>query len=352
MKESEIEQKAKKALLECLKEIPFVRVHVVKNGRRHERGGFSVEIESGQSPARLVVEAKNIGQPRVVREAVNQWLRYKATCPEAYAVFVAPYISPQAAEICAKEGIGYLDLAGNCRLCFGQVYISKEGKPNPLAQKRDLRSIYSPRAERILRVLLAKPSRAWRVQALAQEAKVSLGQAFNVKKLLTDREWISTTDEGFSLSEPVKLLAEWEANYDPERNETKEYYSMGPIAEIERTLGTYCENQKIPYALAGFSSAARYAPMVRYQRAMAYVGESINGVAQALRLKPVTSGANVSLMAPYDEGVLFGVEKVDGTNVTSPVQTYLDLKQMKARGEEAAEFLKQQVIQPKWTAST
>jgi hypothetical protein len=85
---------------------------------------------------------------------------------------------------------------------------------------------------------------------------------------------------------------------------------------------------------------------------MAYVGENLNGVALALELKPVTSGANVSLMVPYDEGVRFGAENLGGTNVTSPIQTYLDLKQMKARGEEAAEFLKQQVIQPKWPANT
>jgi hypothetical protein len=352
MKDPEIEQKANEALLACLKEVPFVRVQAVDEDRHEEGVDLFFEVESEQRPTRLMVEARNIGQPRLVREAVKNLLRYKANCPEAYAVFVAPYISPQAAEICAKEGIGYLDLAGNCRLCFARVFISKEGKPNPLAQKRGLRSLYSPRAERVLRVLLADPSRAWKVQPLADEAKVSLGQAFNVKKLLTDREWTSTTEEGFSLGEPAKLLAEWETNYNPKRNETKEYYSMRPVAELERMLGRLCENQKIPYALAGFSSAARYAPMVRYQRAMAYVGENLNGVALALELKPVTSGANVSLMVPYDEGVRFGAENLGGTNVTSPIQTYLDLKQMKARGEEAAEFLKQQVIQPKWPANT
>jgi hypothetical protein len=34
--------------------------------------------------------------------------------------------------------------------------------------------------------------------------------------------------------------------------------------------------------------------------------------------------------------------------VTSPVQTYLDLRQIKGRGDEAAEFLKHQVIEITW----
>jgi hypothetical protein len=56
----------------------------------------------------------------------------------------------------------------------------------------------------------------------------------------------------------------------------------------------------------------------------------------------------VNLIIPYDEGVLYGSETKDGTNVTSSVQTYLDLREIKGRGEEAADFLKQQVIEKTW----
>jgi hypothetical protein len=52
--------------------------------------------------------------------------------------------------------------------------------------------------------------------------------------------------------------------------------------------------------------------------------------------------------ACHDDGVLYGAETKGDATVTSPVQTYLDLRQIKGRGEEAADFLKQQVIQPSW----
>ena len=46
--------------------------------------------------------------------------------------------------------------------------------------------------------------------------------------------------------------------------------------------------------------------------------------------------------------MFFGAEKVDDIRVTSPIQTYLDLKSLKGRGEEAAQFLRQQIIQKRW----
>src|SRR5260370_40391697 len=123
MREQEIERQAKEVLLNCLKEIPFLRVQSVKIEGRGGSADLCFEVESERRRTHLVAEVKKIGQPRMVREAVNSLLRYREKFPEAYAVFVAPYVSPQAAEICTKEGIGFMDMAGNCRLCFDKVFI-------------------------------------------------------------------------------------------------------------------------------------------------------------------------------------------------------------------------------------
>lgn len=236
-------------------------------------------------------------------------------------------------------------------LAFDQVYFSKEGKENAFSRKRDLRSLYSPKAERVLRQLLSTPMRYWKMQPLAEAANVSLGQAANVKRLLLQREWIKIGEDGFRLIAPAKLLAEWSENYNFGCNTLREYYSMRSVADLECLLADDCEQNNVRYALAGFSSAARFAPMVRYQRAMAYVSDNIDEVARRLELKAVASGANISLVAPYDDGVFSGAETKDAVKVTSPLQTYLDLSQIKERGEEAAEFLKEKVLQPTWPTS-
>ncbi|MBO1347282.1 MAG: hypothetical protein EBE86_007735 [Hormoscilla sp. GUM202] len=296
----------------------------------------------------MFVEAKSSGQPRLAREAVNKLWRAIAQKGSAYGVFIAPYISPTSAEICAAEGIGCLDLAGNCRLCFGQVYIHKEGKPNPFSQKRYLRSLYAPKSERILRVLLSQSHKAWKVKALASEANVSLGLVSNVKKLLSDREWLSTSADGFCLSHPAALLADWAQNYNYRHNQAFDFYSFKTVGEIEEVLASTCSELGIRYALTGFSGAARYAPVVRYQRVMAYVDADIESLANLLNLKAVNGGANVSLLSPYDEGVFYQARSVDGQAIASGIQLYLDLLGFRGRGEEAATALLEQVIMPQW----
>jgi hypothetical protein len=63
----------------------------------------------------------------------------------------------------------------------------------------------------------------------------------------------------------------------------------------------------------------------------------------------VPSGANVTLLVPYDSGVFYGARAYDDISVVSPVQLYLDLVSYKGRGEEAAQFLFERVIEPAWS---
>lgn len=346
---SELEEKALDALEACLGRVPFVTMESVE---QEPSGSLLPDILAtvriAQKRQRIMVEVKGNGQPRVVRSVIYQLLRYREKNPDVYCVFAAPYISPQAAEICIKEGVGHIDLAGNCRLTFDHVYIEQEGKANPFAQKRDLRSLYSPKAERVVRVLLDNPKRVWRVQPLAAEAMVSLGQVSNVKSLLQDREWLTSTETGLQLCAPDQLLAEWADNYNFKRNTTRNYYTLKSIAEIEADLAAICRQLEIPYVLTGFSAAARYAPAVRYQRATVYVGKKADEVARLLALKEVTTGANVALLIPYDEGVMYGYRLMDGIQVATPIQVYLDLLHVKGRGEEASAMLLDDVIRKSW----
>ena len=345
-----LENMAVEAMRASLSKVPFLRIEAIKREPDSEadKPDFLVKIAMPEGELYLVVEVKTNGQPRFAREAVNQLLRHRDSFPQTYAVFMAPYITPNAAEICAKEDIGYMDLAGNCRLCFDKVYIEEEGKPNLFAKRRDLRSLYSPKAERVIRVLLNNPRRVWKTVELAEEAQVSLGQVSNVKRLLMDREWIQTEKSGFVLGQPEQLLQEWDKNYSFRKNTTRDFYSLKGVGETESDLGEICDRDGVKYALTSFSGAVRLAPAVRYQRAVAYVAETDKDIVSQLGLKRVTSGANVTLLSPYDEGVFYGARKIDGIWIASPIQIHLDLRGFRGRGEEAALVLLDQIIKPAW----
>jgi Transcriptional regulator, AbiEi antitoxin, Type IV TA system len=350
VKERRIEEVAQGVLLEQLKGVPFLQVGRIAEQRRtgDAQIDFMASVRTRDGRFRLVCEVKSSGQPRIARQACLQLLEYTRLNPRDYPVFVAPFISAQSAEICEGLNVGYLDLAGNCRLAFDQVYIQKGQYPNPATVKRELRSLYSPKAERLLRVLLTNPRKTWKTQPLAREADVSLGQVANVKKLLADREWIRTYQDGLILSNPNDLLEEWAKNYRFERNRVEEFYTLESIGEIEAALSSACEESKVPLGFTAFSGAARLSPAVRYQRVSAYVSGDIRSLAKAAGLKPVPSGANVSLIAPYDDGVLYGSRRVEGLPVISATQIYLDLLGVRGRGEEAANAILEEVLKPSW----
>lgn len=356
VKGDSLEKQARKTLLAYLQEIPFLQAEPVSS-RPTRPQNLNVEpdillrLKYAHDERLLLVEVKNSGQPKTARAAINQLSRYQEKLPNSYGLFFAPYISPRAADLCKAENIGYADLAGNCYLSLPQIYIRREEWPNPLKQKRELRSLYSPKAARILRVLLvtAGERRPWKVEALAKEAGVSLGQVSNVKKRLAEREWIQSEPEGFWLSAPADVLQEWSKIYNYRRHTVHDFYSLKSIADMEADLASLCEQEGLQYALAGFSAGARLAPSVRFQRAMAYMTGNVEKLAKKMKLKKVASGANLSIMVPSDDGVFYGARPAaDGAQIVAPIQAYLDLKGYRGRGEEAAEAIFEQVIKPTW----
>ncbi|MCX6077937.1 MAG: type IV toxin-antitoxin system AbiEi family antitoxin [Chloroflexi bacterium] len=329
------------ALQACLKQIPFIEVALIRPNP--DLPGLSASLLVRGSPFMLLVRFQSSGQPRLARLAVYELKAAMSEMTDTYGVFSAPYISPQAAAICRDAGIGYFDLAGNCYLSFGGVYIHKVGSANPFGEKRDLRSLYSPKAERILRVLLTAPRQSWKTQELAQAAQVSLGQVANVKKLLADREWLKTDPAGMSLSNPSALLDEWAQRYDFRRNQIKEFYTLAGVAEAEALFSEACEQLGFSYALTGFSAANRIAPMVRYQRISAFINGEIEPIVTSLGWKHVSSGANISLLMPYDNGVFHDAKNVGGSQIVGLVQTYLDLQNSRGRGQEAADAIRKEL---------
>lgn len=351
MKITDLEDKALESLRYSLKDVSFVELVEDEQtpGDARERWDRSLWLRLPDQEIRLRLEIKSNGEPRVARDAVNQLLRLQGGARGSYGVFVAPWISAAAARICREAGMGYVDLAGNCYLVFGGVHIERDGRPNPFAAKRELRSLYSPKAARVVRVLLCDPRRRWKLQALADEAQVSLGQAHKVKSLLADREWLLAEANGIGLRDPADLLMEWARSYSRQKRKAYHYYTSETLAKAEESLATACSHSGIRYALAAFSAAARYAPFVRYQRVFAYLEEHrLAELVQSLHLKETSSGANLVLWIPDDEGVWYGAQVLAGADVTSSIQTYLDLRSLHERGDEAARFLLEQEIKPGW----
>ncbi len=357
MTEKELIKQIKNIIVAVFNNTGFIKIIKIKenavSGIPRQLYDLSVKVQTDDnSKYTLVFEIKTAGQPKYARIAISQLKEMISKNINYYGVFASMFISNETRKICQENNTGFIDIAGNCFFNFDNVFLSVEGKSNPFPDKRPLKTLFYPKSSRALRVLLSNPKNTWFVKNLSNEAGISLGQAFLVKKKLLEEELIEELEvEGlkkFKLVSPEKLLNEWAKNYNYNKNTINNYYSLDDVKTIESNIVNYCNTKKIRYSFTLTSGASLVAPFLRYNRVFVYMVDDIKKIAKELNLKEVSSGSNVSILKPYDEGVFYKSQVINGIHVINNIQLYMDLINYKERGEEAAKFLYEQRIRKNW----
>ncbi len=311
-----------------------------------QRADLLVKFQMGSQEHLLALEVAGLGQPRQIREAVTRLSDIRRDLPAAYPVALAEYIGPQSASLLRRNNFGYVDLSGNCYLAFENVLIEKEGKPNTRPSTRPLKSLFAPRATRVVRVLLANAEHGWRLEELAKAAEVSLGHAHNVVKRLEELAWaVREERQRIYLAKPADLLDAWCEAYSYRENVVATYLSPERItrrlmAEIVRLA--LAEGRR--YAFTLHAGAALVAPNIRFPIIHCYLEGAPDPLARALGLRPGEGEGNVHLLTPYDSGVFYGRLEKSGLSVACLPQLYADLYRYERRGREQAEYLRREAM--------
>ena len=308
---------------------------------------LAVKFRLGEQERLVVVEVSSLGQPRQIRAAVTRLSDMRRELAGAYPVAAAVYIGPQSARILKDNNLGYVDLSGNCYLAFDQVLIEKEGKRNVRPSTRPLRSLFAPRATRVVRVLLTEPARPWRLEELAKAAEVSLGHSHNVVKRLEDLRWVARDDaQRIHLGKPADLLQAWCESYTVRSNEITSYFvpervSRKLMTDIARAAGA--DGRRYAFTLG--AGLALVAPQPRLTGLHCYLDGDPAQLASVLGLRPTAeSDAGLHILTPYDPGVFYGVLEKAGLKVVSVPQLYADLVHYDRRGAEQAEHLRREAM--------
>jgi hypothetical protein len=355
-KELKIAREAALQLTAIIEEVPETNVGPIG----HEPCGpgsdldFLLHFSINGKPQVLACEVKASGQPRYARNAIFQLRNYVAhEAEQASPVFIAPYLSKEVRQLCRTHQINYCDLQGNCRLALPGLFIERSVAEKPPSERRELKSLFRPKAARVLRFLLREPHRLVKLTEISREARVSIGQAHNVKEALIARDWGASNSDGFRLTEPDALLDTWREVYEPPEGSTLEFYTLlhGKVLETALRDAVAKANSDGHAVLASFTAAEWLAPFVRHPTSHLYADTAaLLHLKNALELSPARVGANVRITVPTDEGVLLDtIEPVPGLLVTSPAQTYLDLSAAGERGREAADHLRLYCLQ--WPSS-
>ena len=121
----------------------------------------------------LVVCARSSGQPRVAREATNALYRDQSRFRDPYPVLAAPYISPTAADVCRREGVG------------GLLGINAPWPSSPFASSVLLAAVVPPqqlRPERVLVGARMHSKRLWGINAGVRGGKEARFQPARVTR--------------------------------------------------------------------------------------------------------------------------------------------------------------------------
>jgi hypothetical protein len=339
-------------LLELLAQVPMIRgVETVLPQQTQMDTDIDalvwLQLEERRQP--LACELLANGQPRHVRLAIWELTNaIRRNCPEAIPLLIAPFFSPASQALCTEHQIAFFDHQGNARLVFDGVFIERLAAGRPAAVRRDLKSLFTPKAAQVLRILLRDPWRAWRVTELAETAEVSIGQVSNVRRGLLDREWATVTDEGLILKNPDAVLDAWSDDYPGLSGKRLNYYTTLHGKGLEDAfLELFSDQRDRPgVLLASFTAAKWLAPYGRIAtHHLICQPAQLEHLHQTLALQPAVNGANVVVTLPAHEGVfLDAVHLSPGIACTSPVQTFLDLSAAGERGKEAAEYLRRKLL--------
>ncbi len=274
--------------------------------------------------------------------------------PNDVSVLYAPTISPRVAAMAREIGVSFIDGAGNCRIVdhLSGLFIERSGRVDA-SQRRKQRvsDAFSPKSSRVVRAMLHDPSRSWKVEQLAKHADVgvSVGLVAKVKDWLIREGYAVIADRRLSLTRPTDLLNAWAMRYQGAVRQTG-FYLRGDTPKVEDIVASWCAQKGIQYAFNRLSAAWRLAPDIRYSVATLYIHAARSGhqdLAESLRkgcgAAAVDTGANLLVLDPSDESVFSHAE---GTPVvcTSPLQTYLDLRNSQGRGADAAQAIFDQYI--------
>lgn len=327
-----------------------------KHGRPSDEGyDFRQRFEITKGPGRgqkwwIHAEIKSIIHPKQAVSVI--WQLKRSVKESVYPILIATHISESVAEICEEEGVGHLDLSGNCNIEFGGIWIERKGLPRKYKEVRSQKSLFSLKASRILRILLQGRLVSHKVEELAETADVSLGLVSKVRRLLLDEALAEESREGIRVTKPWKILDQWLDEDDfAKRTDIHEYSTLLSDHVLAESLRDYCDihaSPKIggPVFTQNFAASLR-APHNVPTAVSAYLEELPNEqrLLKELKARPVSRGAgNLRIIVPSDfKGVTLGQHtspEYPRIPIVSDLQLYLDLVGGERNGREQADVLK------------
>lgn len=302
----------------------------------HEQGFDVVGDVRGR---RWVFEVTSSSRPGVVALAAER-LAGVATL-DTIAVLVVPFMTPAGAKSAAERALNWLDLSGNAHLRTDDgLYVHVEGRPNQYAARGRPASPFAPKSSRAAHAMLLDPARWWRQKELAEVTDLDDGHVSRIVRKLADDELLERNGSRLRPRDPGLMLDAWSDDYRFDRHDVVIGHATGAGIDLARELHKRLSGAAIYHAFTGLPAAWALNGFARFRLNTVYVHGDPRRAADEIELRRNERGANVQIVGPDDRGVFLGQRESADLPCVSPVQTYLDLKHLPERSDDAARQLR------------
>lgn len=329
---------------------------VAPRGKIRADAVIEFSVKDVTAPIQAVVKFKSRLTPLILEGTIHQLLgitnhfRDSGRYPEAYPMVAAPYLSEAVQNRCRELGIGYIDLNGTLLLAHKGIYFNIVRPATVHKNPQGIKRVFTGQSRRIARMLLSNPFHPFRLEDIASETQLSVGQVFQVTKRLHEDGFLERTSQGRMLTRPRAMLRAFAKELKEDYSERRRIFrgfTEEPSNSLTRRLTQLCSDRQIRCAFTLASGLEPHERNMRENLTAAYLEIDGELIRDDLHIEAVDRGANVLLMTPPKPdnteagGVFYRTRLLESSGLVGvhPVQLYVDFSMQGGRGEEQAEFL-------------
>jgi hypothetical protein len=251
--------------------------------------------------------------------------------------------------LCNENDVSWVDLSGNADISAPNLRILIEGRPNQFKSPGRPANLFAPKSARVARWLLINSDKAISQRELALKTNMDEGYTSRIISRLEEERLVGRKKDGtVQVLDPDLLLDSWREVYDFNKHQIlKGHIAERSSSEVLKKLSDLLEKDKMSHAATGLCAAWLFNEYATFRIVTFYIkSPPSSDLLKKLGFREESSGSNVWLVVPKDEGVFHGTNKVEGIRCVHPVQVYLDLFSHPERAKEAAENIRHEIL--KW----
>jgi len=286
------------------------------------------------------VEIKSAGYPQHIRTGIATLKKITEAKPSYCPVIVVPFIGERGKRICDENKVGYMDFGGNAKISCAGMMIYTVGKDRPKEAAPVNQSIFSPKAARITKFLIGRPSAEWMQKDIVENTGLSKGLVSRVINKMIEAGYVIEKGGKFGLADFDDLFYAW-AEFELKRRERKKSYyvwAQNP-SKLMEALADKLSRDRIKYAFTQEAGASLVAPFATFDIVSLYLESLDKFPEKSLSASEETRGFNLVVIEAPDEYIFTKAQDKRGMKVVDNFQLYADLKKNPLRGEKQAVHL-------------